>query len=464
LQDSGERLELKRPDVPDTNGVAFVVVDEVRYNDKAPWPYAADGSGASLQRRSPAAYGNDPVNWQAAAPSPGAEPAGGPPPAILAQPQSLAALVGQTAEFNVTAAGAAPLAYQWAFNGRTLEGATSSNLVLSGVLSSQAGNYSVTVFNQAGAAVSAVAHLTVASPLIVLSQPTNQLVRPGSNAVFRVVAAGSGALTYQWRRNGVVLPGSTSATLAIPNAQLADAGSYTCVITDQTGPVSSAPAELVILIDPIITQQPLGQSVVAGGTVTLSVSVTNTATLPIGYRWRRNGIAFTTNSLHERACFLTLTNLQFPATNFTVVVTNLARASILSASAFLTYLADTDGDGLPDAWEIERGLSPIDAADAQADSDGDGMANGQEYAAGTDPADPQSYLKIEAAASGGNAMVIFGSVSNRTYSVEFKDFLDGAPWQRLADVLARSSNGVQSITDRTFSTNRFYRVVTPRRL
>ena len=46
LQDSGERLELQWPEEPGTNGLAFITVDEVRYNDRAPWPFAADGSGA----------------------------------------------------------------------------------------------------------------------------------------------------------------------------------------------------------------------------------------------------------------------------------------------------------------------------------------------------------------------------------------------------------------------------------
>jgi hypothetical protein len=71
LQDSGERLKLQRPAPPDTNGPAFITVDEIRYNDKAPWPPAADGSGASLQRLNVAAYGNDPINWIASAPTPG---------------------------------------------------------------------------------------------------------------------------------------------------------------------------------------------------------------------------------------------------------------------------------------------------------------------------------------------------------------------------------------------------------
>jgi hypothetical protein len=76
LQRSGERISLERPDAPDTNGVPYIAVDTVRYNDKAPWPPAADGSGASLQRRATANYADDPINWFAAAPTPGNDNAG----------------------------------------------------------------------------------------------------------------------------------------------------------------------------------------------------------------------------------------------------------------------------------------------------------------------------------------------------------------------------------------------------
>jgi hypothetical protein len=71
LQNSGERLQLQRPDAPDTNLVPYITIDAVRYNDRAPWPPAADGSGASLQRTNGSLYGNDPASWFAAIPSPG---------------------------------------------------------------------------------------------------------------------------------------------------------------------------------------------------------------------------------------------------------------------------------------------------------------------------------------------------------------------------------------------------------
>lgn len=47
--------------------------------------------------------------------------------------------------------------------------------------------------------------------------------------------------------------------------------------------------------------------------------------------------------------------------------------------------SDDDGDGIPDTWEIDNGLDPLNTADASADNDGDGQTNLQEYLAGTDP-------------------------------------------------------------------------------
>lgn len=71
LANDGERLALDAPDGLTDGVVPYVTVEEVRYNDDAPWPPAADGSGPSLQRVSALAFGNDPINWLAATPTPG---------------------------------------------------------------------------------------------------------------------------------------------------------------------------------------------------------------------------------------------------------------------------------------------------------------------------------------------------------------------------------------------------------
>ena len=51
---------------------------------------------------------------------------------------------------------------------------------------------------------------------------------------------------------------------------------------------------------------------------------------------------------------------------------------------------DSDGDGIPDDWEVEFGLDPGQAGDAAADPDKDGLDQAGEYRAGTEPSNPDS--------------------------------------------------------------------------
>jgi len=76
LADTGERIELQRPDTPDsiTNElgiivavVPYIAVDSVRYDSRLPWPPEASGRLSSLERRIAASYGDDPAAWRAAA-------------------------------------------------------------------------------------------------------------------------------------------------------------------------------------------------------------------------------------------------------------------------------------------------------------------------------------------------------------------------------------------------------------
>jgi hypothetical protein len=71
LNNSDDLLVLLRPDAPVDGNIPHVQEDEVLYDDLAPWPTNADGTGKSIQRRSMTALGNDGSSWFGGPPSPG---------------------------------------------------------------------------------------------------------------------------------------------------------------------------------------------------------------------------------------------------------------------------------------------------------------------------------------------------------------------------------------------------------
>ena len=208
LDNSSDSVELARPDAPevppspDAGLVPYFLVDKVKYSDDAPWPTFADGYtntlGYSLHRRVNSQYGNDPVNWQAGAPTPGST-ASAPVttlPAITTSLSNQTAVLGQDVTFAVTATGAAPLTFQWRYYGRLIEGATNDTLVLSNVQSSAEGRYSVVVCNPSGAAASGPVTLSFQSAPVILSDPQDRVALAGSTVTFNVTAGGRAPLRY----------------------------------------------------------------------------------------------------------------------------------------------------------------------------------------------------------------------------------------------------------------------------
>lgn len=485
LQDSGERIELQKPGTPDTNGpLAYITVDAVRYNDKAPWPPAADGSGPSLQRKNSFAYGNDPINWEGALGTPGVTFTAGEPPVITQHPASLTAVASFSATFTVAATGPGPIFYQWRRNGANLPGATSPTLTLQNLLPAQAGAYTVLVFNSAGSVESSPAQLSIVLPPNITVHPADRLIyikpdsraAPVTNVTFTVLAtSGNSAVSYQWRFNGTNIDGATSTSLTVTNIQLASEGFYDCAVTDSVATVYSRAAKLLPMFAPVIVTRPTDQIVAEGSPFTMSVEVIGNPP-PYTNIWRRNLGSIlvgstvgnsTSNffSTTSHAASLFLTN-GIVSSNFgmRIIVQNQAFPSGSSTTFTITVLADTDRDGIPDAIERSLGLDIDNAADAFGDLDGDGMHNRAEFIAGTDPVDPASYLKltIARATSPGSADIEFAAVSNRTYTVQFTDALESGLWSSLRNFAARTNSMTNVINDPTWTSNRSYRVVTPR--
>lgn len=259
------------------------------------------------------------------------------PPQITGGIGDKSAVLWQPVSWQITAQGEGELSYRWIKDNQPVSGANSSTFAISNLTEQDAGVYQVAVINNGGVTISPPMKLIALIPPKILVQPQSLSVTNGSNATFTVIATGTGLIQYQWKKDGVLIPGETNQTLELTNVTLADMGSYSVVVQDDISSVESAPAQLVVLLNPIILQQPQSQIVFAGSTVVFDVVATGTP--PLGYRWRRVSTGLVTNIGISQ---LTLTNVGAPHAQFyNVIITNSVRpAGIISTNAYLVVITD----------------------------------------------------------------------------------------------------------------------------
>jgi hypothetical protein len=254
------------------------------------------------------------------------------PTAITTQPVAASACLGASQNFTVAATGTGTLTYQWKKNGSNVTGngtANTATLTVSGIASGDAADYTVDVTGTCGTVPSSIAALTLNSVTAISAQPTLVTQCAGTTANFAVTAAGQGALSYQWRKDGSTLAGETNSTLAVANIATLNAGQYSVVVSGGCGNVTSSNALLTVNPLTAISAQPTASTLCAGNTVNFSVTASGTGALT--YQWMKDGINVGTNSAS-----LSIVNSQAAsAGTYTVDVTGTC-GTVTSNSALLT--------------------------------------------------------------------------------------------------------------------------------
>jgi hypothetical protein len=101
-----------------------------------------------------------------------------------------------------------------------------------------------------------------------LTQPQNQLGYWGGSAAFAAAAGGANPLSYQWQKNSAPVAAATTASLALTNLQLTNAGAYVLQVTNVYGSASSSQAVLTVKVaDLAISRSALGTQSVAALTI-----------------------------------------------------------------------------------------------------------------------------------------------------------------------------------------------------
>lgn len=267
-----------------------------------------------------------------------------------------AANVSASAGSSVTltaVAGGSVTAYQWQvshdggdtfanISSATNASAATATLSLDNVSSGDAGLYRLVATNSAGSTASSASTVAVTSADVAPSintAPVGGTINSGSSYTFSVVANGTTPLSYQWQFSAdnttfENLAGATGATCTIASAPPSAEGYYRVIVTNVAGTATSSAALLSVNEILAITAQPVGATINAGASFTLSVTATGKPTP--NFQWYLNGAAIPGATGSSYA----ITNAAgAQAGLYTVVVSNTAGDSVTSSAAAVAVVS-----------------------------------------------------------------------------------------------------------------------------
>lgn len=157
------------------------------------------------------------------------------------------AQAGTEITFRIGRDGTQAPSNQWRRNGVNIPGATTETYRIASLQPSDTGVYTMVATLPDGSFTSNGVPLSVGpTPLSIASQPIGKTAAVGEGVTFRVVALGNPAPRYQWRKDGVAIPGATASTYTMPSVAYGDVAGYSVVVSNAQGSVTSDVAKLTV--------------------------------------------------------------------------------------------------------------------------------------------------------------------------------------------------------------------------
>jgi alpha-tubulin suppressor-like RCC1 family protein len=212
-------------------------------------------------------------------------------PVITGLPSGATVSYGTYVSLSPSVSGTSPMTLQWFKNGVAIPGANSSSYYLNSATPADNGTYTLAATNEAGSTTSSGYQLTVnpGQPPVIYNLPSTVTVAQGNSFSLYPTIFGTAPMSYQWRRDGVAIIGAHSNSFSKSNAQPADSGAYSVVVTNAWGTVTSRDVAVTVTpsIAPVIFDVPAARVVNYGDSLTLSPSVIGTG--PLSYQWSKDG-------------------------------------------------------------------------------------------------------------------------------------------------------------------------------
>lgn len=271
-------------------------------------------------------------------------------PIVITDPIMQTACLGDSVSFIVSATGTG-LTYQWRkgsvnlVDGGNISGATNDTLTIDPVTLLDAGSdYNVIVsgiYLPSDTSIN-VALIVDAAPVISM-EPVSQIGCEGDSVSFSVASSGT-SLTYQWRKgfvnliNGGSISGANSAVLTIDPTSITDvATNYNVYVTGLCAPAdTSVLVSLTLGTAPLITSEPVDQTVCAGDPASFTVVATGSS---LTYQWRKGTVNLVDGGNISGATTATLTInptlVSDAASNYNVVVSGACPSTATSMDVAL---------------------------------------------------------------------------------------------------------------------------------